>query len=209
MKRHAILSAAMLVALSACGGGKSSSNQMQQSKPASQPAAQPAQPAAQTAQAAPAAASARMKTPDWFDYDKSAKTLKLTVTAGLTSAKNYWNFNGGHDGDMIITVPVGTKVTLDFKDADPNMAHSLGIVDKVGGYSATPTLPAVFPGAITKQHGPATGVQPKKSETLHFTASKAGKYGMICYMAGHAATGMWIRFNVSSNGEAGVQTAGS
>lgn len=209
MKRHAILSAAVVMALSACGGGKSSSSQTQQSKPASQPAAAPAAAPAQSAAKTPDASSAPMKTPKWFDYDKAAKTLKLGITAGLTNVKNYWNFNGGHDGDMIITVPVGTKVTLDFKDADPNMAHTLGIVDKVGGYSATPTLPAVFPGAITKQHSATDGVPPGKSETLHFTASKAGNYAMICYMAGHAATGMWIHFNVSSNGEAGVQTAGS
>ncbi len=206
MKRITILSAAMALAVTACGGGSSKSQS--ESQPASQPAAQPAQPAAQANQM-PDASSAPMTTPDWFKYDKASNTVTMTITAGLTDAKNYWNFNGGHDGDMIITVPEGAKVTLDFKNADPAMAHTLGIVAKVGDYSATPTDPAVFDGAITQQHSATDGVQPNTSETLHFTASKAGNYAMICYMAGHAATGMWIHFNVSSDGQAGVQTAGS
>ncbi len=205
MKRFSILPAAMLLALAACGGGESS-NQM----PANQPdtsAAQPAQPAAtQTSQ--PDASSAPMTTPDWFSYDKGTNTVKMTITAGLTDAKNHWNFNGGHDGDMIITVPEGAKVTLDFKNADPAMAHSIGIVDKTSGFSATPTDEPVFAGAVSNPHTATEGLAPGGSETLNFTASKAGNYAAICYMAGHAATGMYVYFNVSADGKAGVQTAG-
>lgn len=209
MKRFPILSTAVLVALAACSGGKTSSNNAASSKPASQPAAQ--KPAAQqpAAAQAPAAATAPLTTPKWFKYDKANNTVDMTVTAGLTDAKNYWNFNGGHDGDMIITVPVNAKVTIDFKNADKNMAHTLGIVAQTSGFSATPTNPPVFAGAQTTPHSATAGIDPGKSQILHFTASKAGRYAMICYMAGHAATGMWIYFDVSASGQAGVQTAGS
>jgi uncharacterized cupredoxin-like copper-binding protein len=35
-------------------------------------------------------------------------------------------------------------------------------------------------------------------------ASEAGEYSMVCYIAGHAVSGMWIKFVVSADGEAGV-----
>ncbi|MGD8321876.1 MAG: sulfocyanin-like copper-binding protein [Gemmatimonadota bacterium] len=204
MKSSPLLSVAILVTLTACGGGESSSDQMQES----QPAAEPAQPAAQPAQA-PDASSAPMTQPDWYQYDKSANTVEMTITAGLTDAMNHWNYNGATNGSMIITVPEGAQVSLTLKNDDPAMAHSLGIVDKVGGYSATPTAAPVFDGAVTTPHTATEGVNPGESQTIHFTASKAGKYAAVCYMAGHATTGMWIHFNVSADGEAGVQTAGS
>lgn len=203
MKRYWILPAVLTVALAACGGGKTSNSQAKSSQAASQPAA--AQTAAKAAPDTDASA-APMTTPAWFHYDKASNTVKMTITAGLTAAVNHWNFNGGHNGDMIITVPEGAKVTLDFTNADSAMAHTLGIVAKVGGYSATPTLPPVFPGAVTTPHSSTAGINPGKSQTLHFTASKAGNYAMVCYMAGHAAVGMWIHFDVSKDGKAGVQS---
>jgi sulfocyanin len=204
MKRIWIPCVVLSATLTACSGGTKSPNQMQGSQPGQASAAE--QPS--SAQAAPQtdASEAPMTTPDWFAYDKEAKTVRLTITAGLTPTLNHWNFNGGTNGDMIITVPLGSKVTLDFKNADPALAHTLGIVSKVGGYSATPTMDPVFDGAASTPHTATAGVPAGQSQTLHFTASKAGHYAAICYMAGHAAAGMWIHFNVSSTGEAGVQS---
>ncbi|MCG6989802.1 MAG: hypothetical protein LJF06_16705 [Gemmatimonadetes bacterium] len=206
MKRYWILPAVLTVALAACGGGKPSSSQMQSSQAAAQPANTPTaqQPATQAADTD--ASSAPMTTPDWFHYDKATNSVRMTITAGLTPVLNHWNFNGGTHGNIIITVPEGAKVTLTFTNADSAMAHTLGIVDKVGGYSATPTLPPVFKGAVTTPHSAAAGINPGKSQTLHFTASKAGNYAMICYMAGHAVLGMWLHFDVSAAGKAGVQS---
>jgi uncharacterized cupredoxin-like copper-binding protein len=49
--------------------------------------------------------------------------------------------------------------------------------------------------------------QPKQSETLKFTAARAGDYTLNCFIPGHALTGMWIRFDVSADGKAGVTTS--
>lgn len=224
MKRTALLSAGMLVMLTACQKTPPSNDEgvqtpaMEQATPATgnaQATAQAAQTAAASSTSADASSgssdvsSAPMTQPDWFHYDKASNKVDMTITAGLTPALNHWNYNGGHNGNMIITVPKGAAVALTLKNADPAMSHSLGIVDKVGGYSATVTLPPVFDGAITTPHTAATGVPSGKSQTIHFTASKAGKYAAVCYMAGHAATGMWIRFNVSAEGKAGVQSTSS
>ena len=46
-----------------------------------------------------------------------------------------------------------------------------------------------------------------ESESFEFVADAAGEYHLVCYVAGHSAVGMWMFFNVSSDGSAGVQGA--
>ena len=193
MNRIATLS--LLVALAACGGGE------------------PAQEPASDAGAAPAATASAPAAPemvmtDWFHADDAAKAIHMTITAGLTDAKNYWNFNGGHDGNMTITVPEGYRVTIDLVNKDPAMAHSLGISTVTSDFGVVEPTPA-FEGAITGGAASLTeATLPGESETITFTAGPAGSYSMVCFVPGHAAAGMWIRFNVSADGTKGVQTAG-
>ena len=198
MKRFTTLS--LVAALAACGGGEPAQNQ-----PASQPAAAAPAQGAETMAAAP---SGEMTMPDWFHVDQAAKTVHMTITAGATDALNHWNFNGAHNGSMTITVPEGYAITIDFKNADPAMAHSLGIIAATSNFSAMLQPDPVFPGAITENPTSMTeATQPGKEATVNFTASTAGNYSMVCFIPGHAATGMWVHFNVSSDGSAGVQGA--
>lgn len=196
MKRFATLS--LVAALAACGGGEPAQNDA-----ASQPAATPAETPAATA----AAPSGEMTMPDWFQVDQAAKTASMTITAGATDALNHWNFNGGHNGNMTITVPEGFAVTIHFKNADPmGMAHSMGIVAETSNFSAMMEPNPVFPGAITTNPTSLTeATMPGSEETVSFTASQAGNYSMVCFIPGHAATGMWVHFNVSGDGTVGVQ----
>jgi sulfocyanin len=199
MKRFATLS--LVVALAACGGGEGSSNQANQ--PASQPAAEPA---AQPAEAA--APSGPMTMPDWYKKDDATKTVSLTITAGATDANNHWNFNGGTHGSIAITVPEGYTVKIHFQNDDPAMAHSMGIVAETSGFGASMDPTPAFPGAITTNPTSMTDATlPGKSEDVSFAADKAGNYAMVCFIPGHAATGMYLLFNVSSDGSAGVQGA--
>ena len=46
---------------------------------------------------------------------------------------------------------------------------------------------------------------PGQRESIQFTVDQAGNYSMVCYIAGHALTGMWVYFNVSGDGSVGVQ----
>jgi len=194
MKRFAALS--LIVAVAACGGGE----------PAQEPATETA--AAPAAAATPAApAMGEMAMTDWFHADDATKTIHMTITAGLTDAKNYWNFNGGHDGNMAITVPEGYAVTIDLINRDPAMAHSLGISSVTGNFGIVEPSPA-FEGAITADPASmADATLPGETERIQFTAGAAGSYSMICFVPGHAAAGMWIHFHVSADGTKGVQTA--
>lgn len=194
MKRYAILSA--LTVFAACGGGE--------------PAADSSTPATEAAPAATASAPAgpggAMTTPDWYQVDADAQTVHLTITAGATPDANYWNFNGATQGSMAITVPEGYTVTVELVNDDPNMAHSLGISDVTSSFGAMMDPTPVFAGAMTENPtSMVDGTMPGESESITFVADAAGNYSMVCYIPGHAATGMWIYFNVSSDGSMGVQ----
>ncbi len=191
MKRIA-LSMALVFGLTACGGSEAADDTSAEAPAAEAPAAE-----------APAQDAGQMTMPDWFRVNGSA--VEIDIVAGQTNAANYWNFNGAVNGAMTITVPVGAEVTINFQNNDPNMAHSIGISE---GFTTAPAMVqpvAVFEGAISANPTSMTeSTMPGETEVISFTASEAGEYSMVCYIPGHVAAGMWIHFNVSAEGEAGV-----
>lgn len=200
MKR--LFSLSLVAIMAACGGGEPAGDAPAETESAPEPAA--SEPAA----AAPAAPTGEMTMPSWFQVDEASQTVNMTLTAGATSTANYWNYNGAVNGSMAITVPEGYTVNLTLQNDDPNMAHSVGVEAQVGGFGAAPQPNPVFDGAVTSNPtSMVDGTMPGESETITFTASTAGEYSLVCYVPGHAATGMWIRFNVSADGSMGVQGA--
>jgi FtsP/CotA-like multicopper oxidase with cupredoxin domain len=186
---------ALLVA--ACGGGDAPDTDTADG-PAVAPA--PATPAGPTAPAGP------MTIPSWYAVDHDARTVHMTLTAGSTPANNYWNYNGAISGELAITVPEGYTVTIDLINEDPNMAHSVGVSRELSNFAVPPAPDPVFPGAITPNPtSMVDGTMPGETVTITFVAETAGNYSMVCYVPGHSALGMWLFFNVSSGGEAGVQ----
>jgi plastocyanin len=153
---------------------------------------------------APAAA---LTTPDWFQVDHDAQTVTMDIIAGSTSANNYWNFQGFHGGQGLIVVPEGYEVTINFTNQDPAMAHSIGVDARTSNFPANFSQPQpVFPGAISENPTSLTeSTLTGESETITFTAARAGEYSLVCYVPGHAVVGMWVHFNVSADGEAGVR----
>lgn len=149
--------------------------------------------------------TASLTTPDWMTVDEASQTVTLDIVAGKDDSNNRWNFNGYSRGNGAIVVPLGYAVTINFRNDDPNIAHSIGVDSGTGDFPATFQDPEpVFAGAISAA---ATSMQeatqPGESESFSFTAYAAGEYSLICYIPAHAATGMWIRFTVSSDGEVG------
>ncbi len=200
MKR--IFALSLVAVLAACGGGEPASDEAP-AESGTEPAAQPAQPS--NASSGP---TGEMTMPSWFEVDEANQTVNVTLTAGATSDANYWNFNGATNGNLAITVPEGFTVNLTLVNDDPNMAHSVGVEEEVGGFSAAPQPSPAFDGAVTSNPtSMVDGTMPGEEETITFTADAAGNYSLVCYIPGHAATGMWVRFNVSSDGSMGVQGA--
>ncbi|HUP51127.1 MAG TPA: sulfocyanin-like copper-binding protein [Longimicrobiales bacterium] len=197
--RHAFPIAAV-VALAACGGGEPADSGPGTTGAGSAPAAQPA-----PARVAP---SGPMTIPAWYSVDNDARTVQMEIIAGQTPDNNYWNFNGVINGAMAITVPEGYRVAITVVNRDPNMAHSLGVSAETSNFMVPPQPTPVFEGAITQNPGSMVdGTMPGETETVEFVADRAGNYSLVCYIPGHTAVGMWLYFNVSASGEAGIQTS--
>ena len=147
-----------------------------------------------------------LSTPDWMTVDKDAKTVSIEIIAGKTDANNKWNFNGFTAGEATVVVPEGFTVTLTFTNKDPNMVHSIGVGEKMDTYPPMLENPTpAFEGAMSSN--PTDMMNATKNgatETLTFTADKAGEFALVCYIPAHAATGMWIGFTVSAEGKAGL-----
>lgn len=184
------MTAAVTFALVACGGGE----------PAEQA------PPAATSAPAPAAPSGPSM-PDWIQADHTARTVTIALTAGDTNANNYWNFNGFHGGTGEIIVPQGYTVTINFVNRDPAMAHSVVVDESMASYpNIFSEVTPAFEGGVTQNPTSMTeSTLPGESETMTFVAGQAGEYVLVCYVTGHAATGMWVRFTVASGQEVGVR----
>ena len=201
MKTRSILPLVAAATFVACGGGEPAESGSGGAGSGSTPAAQPPATPARTPPTGP------LTVPDWYSVDNTARTVNMEVVAGLSPDNNYWNFNGAINGSMAITVPEGYRVVIDFVNRDPNMAHSLGISAETSNFATPPQPNPVFAGAITENPGSMVdGTMPGERETVEFVAERAGSYSMVCYIPGHTAVGMWLYFNVSPNGEAGIQT---
>jgi len=184
----------------ACGGGEPA--EAPQRGGSSQPAA-----SAPPASTLPAPPEGPLAMPEWLTVDNDARTVHLTLIAGETNKNNHWNYNGATNGDLAITVPEGYTVTIDQVNRDPNMAHSLGILDLPANFAMPPQPNPVFPGAISENPtSMMEATMPGETETVQFVAGQAGTYGLVCLIPGHAAVGMWLYFVVSADGQAGVQS---
>jgi sulfocyanin len=141
--------------------------------------------------------------PDWFKVDHKAKTVTMDIVA--TQEARSWKFNGYSYGSATITVPEGYQVTINFSNED-FMPHSIGVANlPVGEWPTTLDDTPVFEGAITSEATSNEATGQGESETITFTASKAGNYALVCYVPTHALVGMWIKFNVAAGTQAGVE----
>jgi sulfocyanin len=129
-----------------------------------------------------------------MQWDASTKSMTLPMVSGLSKNAGGWNFDGQARGSMTIVVPLGTKVTMPYYNEDI-VPHSLGVV--AGSPTNVPSQPSqpAFPQAMTKNF--QQGIPTNQGDTVIFTADKAGTYLIVCGVAGHAASGMWVVFQVS------------
>ena len=141
--------------------------------------------------------------PAWLRSDAHGKVVQFQLTAGLTSANGYNNFNGYKAGGLTLTVPKGWHVVLEFKNADTSAHHSAEVIPETSDIPAGPVPPS-FPRAFTIRL--ADGLPPQAVDTMRFVPDKAGSYLIFCAVPGHGAQGAWIRLRVGEKGtEPGVE----
>ena len=118
----------------------------------------------------------------WLTWNATSRTASVTLVAGYDGSNNGFNFDGYGRGRLLVSVPLGWRVTVTCRNAGP-MRHSCAIVR--GPMTAIPA----FPGATTPD--PVLGLEKGKTARFTFTASRAGTYRIACLVPGHEEARMW------------------
>jgi len=124
----------------------------------------------------------------------SAKSVTLNIIGAQRGSSNSFNFNGYSNGNMVIKIPEGWKVTVHYT-VQGSLAHSAIIVPWSQRQASSFTK--AFPGSAIPdyQSGITSGDPPA---TFSFTASSAGRYAIVCAVPGHDDLGMWDEIDVVS-----------
>ena len=56
----------------------------------------------------------------------------MDVIAGFNPNNSNWNYNGYHDGDLTVVLPLGWNVRMTFTNHDADVPHSLVVMADVG-----------------------------------------------------------------------------
>lgn len=170
---------------------------------------------AATGQTAPAA-----KTPIWITMQ--GKVAHLTLIAAWNNANAGFNFDGGANGQMTVTVPLGDRIIGTFRNAastphdvrvihyqKPLPSHTVALAfpgasagGPTGGFGRRGTPGPGGGGPPPGTPGPGGAPRSNKPQTFSFVASKAGTYMIMCGFPGHALAGMWDTFVVSPTAKA-------
>lgn len=122
----------------------------------------------------------------------SAQAVTLDIVGSQRGSSNSFNFNGYSNGDMVIKIPAGWKVTVHYT-VQGSLAHSAIIAPWSQRQASSFTK--AFPGSAMPDYrsGITSGDPPA---TFSFTASSAGKYAIVCAVPGHDDLGMWDELDV-------------
>jgi len=151
-------------------------------------------------------ATSSLARPDWLLADDSGRSVTVRLVAGADAANERWNYNGHAFGDATVVVPEGATVTIELSNEDPATRHSVAVLE-AGRFPITFEDPVpAFDGAMSSNAtslSDATGHGEEAS--ISFTAGRAGSFALVCLVPAHAATGMWIGFEVSGAGDLGLR----
>jgi cytochrome c len=146
----------------------------------------------------------RAATTRWLVADARAHTARLTLIAAYTNALTGFNFNGYGNGKMVITIPLGYRVTVIFSNKS-SVPHS-AVFTPYSQKNRTSNFRLAFKGATSPD--PTGGITSGTTQHFTFTASKVGTYALVCGVPGHEQAGMWDVLKVTPKGTASISFAG-
>ncbi|HET9061386.1 MAG TPA: sulfocyanin-like copper-binding protein [Acidimicrobiales bacterium] len=138
----------------------------------------------------PAGASAD-RTTNSLVFTTANVTITVLASPSMSTERPAENFQIAGMTNPAISVPAGAQVTIDFINADGDMAHGLVVTSPGAVTSRMPMMTAApaFGGAATWFLGETTAAGMHEA-TINFTASSPGTYEYICPVPGHAQEGM-------------------
>jgi len=119
---------------------------------------------------------------EWLSYDASTNTVTFELIAGP------FTFNGYRNGEATLLVPPKANIVINFvnKDGTP---HSALLISGDGPIPSSPSDPAI-PRAYTNKA--MEGLPQEATDVMRFPAPTSGTYRIVCGVAGHGLSGMWI-----------------
>jgi hypothetical protein len=150
---------------------------------------------ATTATTQASAASGRPDPRRFLAASPAAKRVRLTLIAGLGGANNGYNFDGYGRGELLVSVPRGWRVAVDFRNHASRRASAAVVT---GARSAT--IP--FRGASTAQ--PLQGVTPGGAERFSFTPTRMGTFRITSLVPGQAEARMYSVLLVTRGGRPSI-----
>jgi sulfocyanin len=125
-------------------------------------------------------------------YDAERRVAWLRLDAGGHGAAGL-SFNGRAAGAGTVTVPLGWRVEVRFRNADA-APHAVRVIEEVAPLPLA-LGPVAFGGAESQR--PESGLAAGQGDHFAFAADRAGRYLIACPVPGHAAAGMFLRLVVS------------
>jgi hypothetical protein len=119
----------------------------------------------------------------WLSFDASRRTVRLHLIPGYNGAYGGFNFNGYGKGEVLVSVPVGWRVTARCANVRSAARNSCAVVRGPG------EVRPAFPHAASTR--PLLGLRSGATDTFSFIAAARGSYRLACLVPGHERAGEW------------------
>jgi sulfocyanin SoxE-like protein len=127
----------------------------------------------------------------FLHWSRSARSVRLTLAAGLGSSNDGFNFDGYGRGELLVTVPLGWRVTIECVNRSPRRASCAVVPSTQQGGPA-------IPGAAISHA--VTGLGPGGRASFAFTTRGTGSYRLVSLVPGQAGARMFDILEVVRGG---------
>ena len=134
----------------------------------------------------------------FMQVHSASKTIDLKVVGEYSSSQQVNTFNGFTNGKMVVTIPVGYHVNMDFQNKGP-IPEAIGIYNH--HHLAFAHAGMSYSNVMIS---PSAGLLPGQSQTFRFTATQVGTYKLSNVLNGNPngtpTSGQWDIVHVVSSG---------
>lgn len=141
--------------------------------------------------------------PDLSHYiriNSSNQSVVVILVAGYPASDYQFNYNGYGSGALVLTVPVGWRVTIQCENRG-TVPNSCAVVQ--GRTDTKPIDP------MWSTPDPARGLDPGQSASFDFVLSRTGSFRIASLVGGNEASGMWADLEVTDGGLPSLTAPGS
>jgi len=141
--------------------------------------------------------------PDLSRYirvNSSDRSAVVILVAGYPAGDYQFNYNGYGSGALVVTVPVGWRVTVQCENRG-TVPNSCSVVR--GRKDASPIDPQ------WSTPNPSRGLDPGQSASFDFVPTSTGSFRIASLVGGNEASGMWADLEVTAAGMPSLSAPGS